>query len=120
MTLQDLKTRVLMRLGVLAAGEPPAPEDGQTVLDRYRALNALLLQKDLINWTDDEDVPDEYELVLIDMVAAEAVGYFAHPDPQGVIAMGKFGLVPPSPAERTLKQLASTGYISRTLRTEYF
>jgi hypothetical protein len=120
MTLQELKYRVLLRLGVVAAGESVNADDGETVLLRYRALNALLLQRDLINWTSEEGVPDEYELPILDMVAAEAVGHFAHPDPQGVIAMGKFGLVPPSPAEIQLRQLASPSYMSRPVQTEYF
>jgi len=120
MTHQELKTRVLIRLGVLAAGEAPAPEDGQTVLDRYRVLNALLVQNDLINWTFSEDVPDEYEMVIIDMVAAEAVGHFANPDPASVIAMGKFGLTPPSPAERILRSLTARTYVNRPVESEYF
>ena len=120
MTLQELKTRVLIRLGVLAAGEPPAPEDGQTVLERYRPLNALLLEHGLIDWTHEDEVPAEYELVMIDMVAAEAVGHFAHPDPASVIAMGKFGLPSPSPAERQLRRLSATSYISRPVESEYF
>lgn len=120
MTLQELRSRVLLRLGVVAAGEPPNADDGQTVEMRYRALHALLFEKELIDWSFEEEIPDEVEDSITAMVAAESVGHFAHPDPASVVAMGKFGLVPPSPAERTLRQVMAASYVSTPVQTEYF
>jgi hypothetical protein len=120
MTLQDLKYRVLLRLGVVAAGDPVNPDDGATVEQRYRALHSMLSAQRLTDWNISDEVPDEFEGPICDMTAAESVGHFSHPDPASVIALGKFGLPNLSPAERQLRRLMSRTYVSKTARTEYF
>lgn len=120
MTPQELKYRVLHKLGVVAAGESPAPDDGKTVEERYTALHGLLTANDLTDWNVSDDIPDAFEMPITDMVAAESVGHFAHPDPASVIALGKFGLPQPSPAERHLRKLMSSTYVSKPVESEYF
>jgi hypothetical protein len=120
MTLQDLKYRVLLRLGVVAAGDSVNADDGATVERRYRALHSLLTAHRLTDWNVSDSVPDAFEMPITDMVAAESVGHFSHPDPASVVALGKFGLAQPSPAERQLRKLMARTYVSKPARTEYF
>lgn len=119
MTPNDLKYRVLLRLGKVAAGDVPEPDDGITVSLRYEALHALLTAKDLCDWNVSDDIPEEFELVIVSMVAAECAREFADVDP-GIQLEGRFGLAQPSPAERQLRQLMARTYVSKPAQSEYF
>ncbi len=119
MTLQDLKYRVLLKLGVVAAGDSPAPDDGATVELRYRSLHSLLTAEELADWNISEDIPDDFEAAIINMVAAECAGDFGSMD-LTIKAEGKFGLPEPSASERQLRRLASRTYVSKPVETEYF
>lgn len=119
MTLQDLKYHVLLKLGVVAAGDSPNPDDGATVEMRYLSLYSMLVEDGLTLWSVDDSVPPEAELPIVAMVAAECANDFANTDPQIQLA-GKFGLPSPSPAERTLRKLTATPYIGAPAQPEYF
>lgn len=119
MTLQDLKYDVLLKLGVVAAGDPVAPDDGATVELRYRALHAMLDIKSLCDWNVADDIPEEFRMPITMMVAAECARDFGNADP-GIQLEGKFGLPTPSPAERQLRQLMSRTYVSKPATSEYF
>jgi len=119
MTLQDLKYRVLLKLGVVAAGDSPNADDGATVALRYTDLYSLLAADRLTQWNVTDDIPDEFAAPIVLMTAAECGRDFGNTDP-GLILEGKYGLPLPSPAERQLRRLVSTAYISRPARPEYF
>lgn len=119
MTLQDLKYRVLLRLGVVAAGDSPEADDSATVLLRYNALHALLLAQELIDWDLSEDIPDEFEVAMVPMVAAECARDFGNLDGNLQIE-GRFGLPILSIAERTLRRLGARTYVSTPSQSEYF
>lgn len=119
MTLQDLKYHVLLKLGVVAAGDPVSPDDGATVELRYRSLHSLLEVEELTTWNVVEDIPEEFELPIVSMTAAECANDFANTDPAIQLA-GKFGLPQASPAERTLRRLMATTYVSTPAKSEYF
>jgi hypothetical protein len=119
MTLQELKYRVLLRLGVVAAGDSPNADDGATVELRYRALYNMLESDRLTRWNLSEDIPDEYEAPIIAMTAAECARDFGNADP-GIQVEGKYGLPAASPAERQLRRLLSTTYVSTPAKSEYF
>ncbi len=119
MTLQELKYRVLLKLGVVAAGDSPNPDDGATVLLRYTALHALLRLNELVDWDVSEDIPDEFETPIVLMTAAECARDFGDTDP-GLQIEAKFGLPVPSPAERQLRQLNARTYVSKPAESEYF
>jgi hypothetical protein len=119
MTLQELKYRVLLKLHVCAAGDSPEADDGATVMLRYNALYNLLSADDLTSWNISDDIPDEYETPIVLMVAAECARDFANADP-GMQMEGKYGLPQASIAERQLRKVAATKYISSPQRVEYF
>lgn len=119
MTLQELKYRVLLKLGVVAAGNPVNPDDGATVLLRYQALLALLTIEDLADWAVTDDVPDEFETPLVAMVAADCARDFGQTD-QAIIAEGKFGLPQPSLAERQMRRIMARVYVNKPVTAEYF
>jgi hypothetical protein len=119
MTLQDLKYHVLLKLGVVAAGDSPNADDGATVELRYQTLHRHLTAARLTDWNVSADIPDEFDMPIIAMVAAESARDFGNTDPM-LQAEGKLGLPNPSPAERQLRRLMSKTYVSTTARTEYF
>lgn len=58
MILEDFYVEVLQKLGVLAAEENPTASDRLAAKDKYEQVHAELERRDIINWFDDEDVPD--------------------------------------------------------------
>lgn len=119
MTLQELKYRVLLKLGVVAAGDSPNADDSAVVLIRYQALHNALTSRDLTNWNISDDIPEELELPLVAMVAAECARDFGNPDP-ALQAEGRFDLPQPSLAERQLRKAMARTYISTPVSVEYF
>lgn len=119
MTLQDLKYHVLLKLSVVAAGDSPNSQDGATVELRYRSLHSQLTAHRLTDWSVSDDIPEEFETPVVAMVAADCARDFGNPDPL-IQAEGKFGMSPPSPAERQIRRLLSRTYVTTTARTEYF
>lgn len=65
-TLEDLAPRVLRKLAVLGAEETPTSPDFVLMLDKLRAVHALLKGERLLQWTMG-DIPDfaEEPYVLI-------------------------------------------------------
>jgi len=119
MTLQELKYRVLLKLGVVAAGDSPNPDDSATVLMRYRALHNVLTVRDLTNWNISDDIPEEVEEPITMMTAAACARDFGDVDP-GIVLEGKFGLPQPSAAERQLRQIMAATYIRTPVNVEFF
>jgi hypothetical protein len=122
MTPTELRRKVLEKLQVVAAGEPVHAADGLVVKDKYERLHEVLLLDDLIEWGVAEDIPEEYERVMIDMIAAECVSEFYCP-PQlagAIVAEGKFDNTPPSLAERRLRKLSAPGFNGDPAQPDYF
>ena len=58
MILEDFYEEVLRKVGVLAAEESPHAADTLEVSKKYEQIHAEYSRRDLVNWFDDEDVPD--------------------------------------------------------------
>lgn len=119
MTLQELRYRVLLKLGAVAAGDSPSPDDAAVVLMRYQALHNTLTSRDLTNWNISDEIPDELELPLVAMVAAECARDFGNADP-GIQLEGRFDLPQPSLAERQLRKTMARTYASAPVSVEFF
>jgi hypothetical protein len=122
MTPIQLRTRVLQRLGVLAAGEPPNPDDGQVVAQKYAIVHDYLLEKGIVSWSIDEDVPDSVSIPVINIVAYACSSEFGITGPMlGQLAIeGALDADPVSLGERQLRKQQSQNYISEPAESEYF
>src|SRR5688500_18681579 len=107
MTPTGLRRKALEKLQVLAAGESAHASAGQVVQDKYEDLHEILTQDNLIDWVVTDEIPDAYKSVIVNMVAAECVDEFYCPDnlKLAILQEGKYGMVPPSMAERRLRKL---------------
>lgn len=122
MTPTELKTAALQRLQVLPAGENPDPDDFQLIEQKYVALHALLLQKQLVIWASNEDIPAKAQEPVIAMLAAFAVHDFSVPPQRRreLILEGGLDLPQPSIAERQLRKVLAVPYVTNTFRGTYF
>jgi hypothetical protein len=80
-TTQQLATRVLERLRVIAGGDTPSNADAETVKNAYSGFFKELDAQD-IAWWDEDEVPDEAFEALADFVAGRLAPDFgqARPD----------------------------------------
>jgi hypothetical protein len=77
-TATQIRTKALKKLGVLATGQTTQSEI-QADLDRaYEEVYAALAAKNLVTWEIDEEVPDEYVMPVVALVA------FARADEYGI------------------------------------
>ncbi len=118
MTLTDLYRKALEKMQVVAAGESAAPEDTQFMATKYVALWNLLKTNGIVSWAVDEDVPDEAAQPLIEALAFLSADEFG--DEKARYAEGAIGLIPMSLAERQLRQLHASAYVSTPAQSEYF
>lgn len=66
LTLQDLATRVLRKLALIASDETPSAADALTVKTYYKEWRRLAERRLIIDWYDDEeDIPSGAELAVI-------------------------------------------------------
>lgn len=126
MTLTELKQAVLAELGVLATGEAPTIADATVVGDKYTVLHKMLAAENLVDWAEEEDIPNTHSEPIRMMVAAMCVRPFGLPLPRVVEfeQNGAFNLSPakggPSLAERQLRKLMSRRYVPHPAASDYF
>lgn len=122
MTPIQLRTKVLQRLGVLAAGDTPNPDDGQVVEQRYAFVHDTLLDMELASWAINEDVPESVAIPVVNIVSYACASEFGITGPLlGQLALeGALDSDPVSAGERQLRKRLSAGYISEPAQSEYF
>lgn len=118
MTLTDLYANVLKNMQVTAAGESPDADDLALIASKYRDLHALLLVRNLANWTVDEDVPDESVEPLTQAISFAAASSFGRSSVD--FATGAIAAQPLSISEIQLRQNLARKYVSWPQATEYF
>jgi hypothetical protein len=122
MTLPELYTAALQETGRLGSGEVAEPDDADVVARKYAALYEMLSEKELVAWTNTDDVPSYADLPLTYMLAffiASAFGVSG----QKYMDLGRLGSLdgnPPSLAERMLRKQFSRDYFPRAARPEFF
>lgn len=80
MTLEDFYAEVLQKLGTLAAEEAPSASDRKASKEKYEQIHAEFSRRDLIQWFDDEDVPDWASDPMATIVADRLAPEFSLPD----------------------------------------
>lgn len=122
MTLAELRTAALQEAGILASGEIASAEDDQLAARKYAALYDMLLTLGLVAWAADDDVPDYADIPLTMMLAAAIAPAFGVSGQRllDLRLAGSIGLMPPSSAERALRQQLAKHYVSHPVQTEYF
>lgn len=80
MTLEDFYEEVLKKLTVLASEESATASDRLSVKTKYEQVHAEYSRRNLVNWFDDEDVPDWIADSFATMVASRLANEFAVPD----------------------------------------
>lgn len=111
----ELRNRVLGRLGVLDAGEPPAPEDAVDTDTHIQSVLEELYDDGLIPFDlDGGEIPAPYLIPLSYLVALPMiVDYGAQSREQSIAAGANRGL-------RTLRRLKAKPYYGTPQAAEYF
>lgn len=122
MTLTEMRTAVLQRLHALDVGSSPSPEDGDLVGDKYTALHAMLLSRNLVTWAVTEDIPAKVQDPVVAMVAALCINEFAVQEPRRsqLLSEGALDLPMASLAERQLRKSLASTYVSTPQRATYY
>jgi len=122
MTPIELRTKVLQRLQVLAAGETPNADDGQIVSQRYAFVHDALLDMDLASWAIDEDIPEAVSIPVVNIVSYACASEFGIIGPLlGQLAIeGALDSDPVSAGERQLRKRQSARYADEPAQPEYF
>lgn len=122
MTLLDLEEKVLQHLMVLSTNTNMEADDAAIVGDKYASLYQMLLTKNLVNWTEDDDIPDEVGVPVTMMLAylcAPSFGVIGA-DYDRLRAEGALDLKPASIAEKQLRVQLVPTYISSPAQPDYF
>ena len=126
MTPAALKSAVLKKLQITAAGDTDAADDIAIMTQKYTGMHQMLLVAGLVIWSKTENVPGEAELPIVAMLAAAAASDFGIPEPRHsrLQLEGAFNLPVtlggPSLAERQLRKALAPKHISSTVVSEYF
>jgi len=122
MTLTELSTRVLQKLGVLPTGEVADADDADIVQTKYGSLYEQLQTLSLVSWAADEAIPEYAAEQIVQMTAAISVDEFEISEPKRSALMieGLLHLNPPSQAEKSLRRQLARNYVSYPARPDYF
>ena len=126
MTPAALKSAVLKKLQITAAGDTDAADDVAIITEKYTGLHQMLLVAGLVIWSKTENVPGEAEQPIVAMLAALAASDFGIPEPRHsrLQLEGAFNLPitvgGPSLAERQLRKALAQKHISSPVVSEYF
>jgi len=77
-TATQIRTKALKKLGVLATGQTTESEIAEDLDRAYEEVYAALAAKGLVTWDADEDIPPEYVMPVVALVA------FARADEYGI------------------------------------
>lgn len=86
-TLNQLATRVLQKLSVLAANESPSPADRLKAIEKLKAAQYAIDAVGLLRWTS-ADIPTFAEEPLVLIAAALAASDFERPVDPSWMSMG--------------------------------
>ncbi len=126
MTLTELKQAVLSELGVLATGESPTIADANVVGEKYTALYKMLTSENLVDWSEEEDIPDNVAEPVKMMLAYLCARPFGLPLARvaELEQVGAYDLSAirggPSLAEKQLRTQMSRRYIPHPAPSDYF
>lgn len=122
MTLLELKTRVLQHLEVLATNTDPNADDAAIVGSKYASLYQMLLTKELVNWVESGDIPDEVSVPLTMMLAYMCASSFGviGADYDRLRAEGALDVRPISLAEKQLRVQIASAYVDSPAQPDYF
>lgn len=126
MTPAQLKSAVLKKLQITAAGGSDAADDISILTDKYAGLHAMLLDAELVIWSLTENIPKKAEQPIVALLAAFAANEFGIPEPRytRLQTEGAFNLPAnrggPSLAETQLRKALSADYVSSPVVSEYF
>lgn len=126
MTPAALKSAVLKKLEVTAAGDSDAADDIAIITQKYVSLHKLLLVDGLVTWSITEAIPEEAAQAIIMMLAFSAANEFGVPElrynrlaREGALNMPEV-VGGPSVAERQLRKALAPKYVSSAVVSEYF
>lgn len=119
MTLEKFYTRILQKLGVLAAGEAPSAEDRELVVDTYAGVFENLQSRigHRVYWSLSSEVPEEVVLPLV-AVCAHALRHEFTVPPDLKAELEYEAETGPDPAWG--KILAATALSQPDIRLDYY
>ncbi len=122
MTPQELKSKVLEKLQVKAAGEDAQPDDVALVSARYESLYNMLNTEGLVSWPFGSDIPDSVEIPLVTMLACHSAREFGVVGQQyaELLAEGGMALPKMSWSERQLRRIMAKKYVPTRQASEYY
>ncbi len=126
MTPAQLKSAVLTKLQITAAGGRDAADDVAIITQKYTGLHKMLLKDSLVTWSLTENIPGEAEQPVVAMLAAFCASEFGIPEPRHSRLQLEGALhLPatvggPSLAERQLRKALAAPHVSSAVVSEYF
>jgi hypothetical protein len=122
LTPANFRIATARKLRILADGGSLGAEEDDKLITKYAGLHAMLQGEELAPFEVDDDVPENCQEPMIDMLAALSVEEFAIPEPRRstLLMFGSLFMDPMSPAERRLRKVLATKYVSQTLSTDYY
>ena len=109
-TREELVTRALQKLKVLAAGQSPSAEDAAAVDGDVLPIFADLSRRGVYSVGDPDEIEDEAFIHLADILANSVAADFGAAQDEGVRMA----------AERRLRVLGAQTLSGQVLRTNYF
>lgn len=114
------KELVGRKLGILAVGGSLSAEDGDLIGEAAETLQEQVSDKGIVSVDFESGVDSKYSDVLADLTAAVLVDHYGVPEPRAsVMRASTFGNVPPGPAERRLRKLATDETIPLATVTDF-
>lgn len=109
-TREQLVTRALQKLKVLAAGQTPSAEDAKVVNDEIVPVLSDLSKRRVYNFGDPDQIEDDAFVHLADILANSVAGDFGQQQDEGVRLM----------AEARLRDLAAVQDAGDPIEALYF
>lgn len=121
-SLPYMKERIARKLGVLAVGNSLSPEDGELIGERCLSLQQQLEAYDIVNIDFADGIDEQYDNIIVAMVAALLVDDFMLVEPKRsqIAGEGALGLPVASVAERQLRKILAPQRVSKPVKAEYF
>lgn len=113
-TLLSVKQKALRRLGVLAAGQTMSGDQDTQVTTAYNSVYERLLEKELVAWAKNADIPDQFVEPFVCILAFELADEYGISDSRWQRLM-----VRADKAEPQLRALIFPSYVSTTEAVDY-
>lgn len=109
-TREELVTRTLQKLKVLAAGQTPSAEDAQVVDNEIIPVLSDLATRDIYHFGDPDQIEDEAFVHLADVLAQSVAADFGRDQDESMRIL----------AENRLRRIQAETLSYQPLRVEYF